>query len=289
MHTNASGDSPADMEDMIRQAVSLGLDEICITDHVDFPPVEDIRHWPVISGAGVSSQLEWARILEDGETCEIVRIPFDEYVANYQRLAEAYKDRITVKLGCEIGISYHCRQAIHAHLAKYPFDFVIGSQHTVDRFDICGNRETFFIGKTKHEAYTAHLEEMADNVRSYDCFDVLGHMDYIIRYVPYQDRQMHVTEFADLLDGIFTTLVHKGKGLELNTSGLRYKLGQAHPHIDILRRYRALGGEIITVGSDAHRPNDLAAYMREAEEILREAGFKAYCKFNARVPIFIDL
>ena len=288
MHTNASTDCPAGMEDMIKQAVSVGLSEICITDHVDFLLVDDIRNWDVIGGAEVSSLLEWASILEDGETCKLVRVAFDEYISDYEHLASFYESEISVLMGCEIGLSYHCRDAIYDHASRYPFDFIIGSQHTADRYDICCNRDTYFHGKTKREAYSAHLQEILQNVRNYDCFDVLGHIDYIIRYGPYEDRRIHVHEFDDLLSAIFKTLVEKGKGIELNTSGFRYGLGHAHPHIDILRKFREVGGEIITVGSDAHGPRDVGKFLGEAAEMLREAGFKAYCSFKERKPTFID-
>jgi len=289
MHTKASTDSPADMEEIIKQAVSLGLTEICITDHVDFPLADDIRNWAVYSGAPVSSIMEWARYLGDGQTCELIRIPFDEYISNYKRLASTYEGDITVLMGCEIGMSYHCRGAIHAHIAKYPFDFIIGSQHSFDRYDICCNRETLFSGRSKQDVYTAHLTEMIQNVLDYDCFDVLGHIDYIIRYGPYEDRNMYAHEFDDLLTTLFKTLVEKGKGIELNTSGFRYGLGHAHPNIDILRKYREAGGEIITIGSDAHRPHDVGKYLPEAANILSGSGFKAYCKFKERKPTFINI
>jgi len=289
MHTNASTDCPADLEDIIKHAISIGLSEICITDHVDFPLADDIRNWNMIPGAGVSSLLEWATILDDGQTCELCRVPFDTYIANYKNLAEAYSADIDVRLGCELGLSRHCRDRLHAHLERYPFDFVIGSQHSIDCWDICANREAMFSGKTKREAYTELLTEMTRNVRDYDCFDVLGHTDYIIRYVNYDDRTMHVHEFDDLLTVLFQTLIGKGMGIELNTSGLRYGLGQAHPNIGILRRYRELGGEIVTVGSDAHRHYDVGKYLHEAAEILLGAGFKAYCTFKQRKPTFITL
>ena len=289
MHTNASADSLADMEDMIKQAVSLGFNEICITDHVDFLLVDDIRKWEVVGGAETSSLPDWANILEDGETCELILVPFDEYIANYRRLASFYESNISVLMGCEIGLSSHCRDAICGHAARYPFDFIIGSQHTADKYDIYCNRDALFLGKTKREAYSAHLVEMLQNVRDFDCFDVLGHIDYIIRYGPYEDRRIHVYEFDDLLSAIFKTLVEKGKGIEVNTSGFRYGFGHAHPHIDILRKYRETGGEIITIGSDAHMPGDVGKFLDEAAEMLREAGFKAYCTFKERKPAFIDL
>lgn len=289
MHTNASFDCPIGMEDMIKQAIKVGLKEICITDHVDYPVLDDISRWDLGDRLGDTSHMDYIKVLEDGETCEAIRIGFDEYISNYKRLAQAYEGQITVLMGCELGLSYHCRDLINAYAAKYPFDFIIASQHTVTRYDVCFNRTTHFIGKSKREAYATYLGEMIQNVRDYDCFDVLGHIDYIIRYGPYEDREMHVYEFDDMLSELFKMLIHKGKGIEINTSGFRYNLGHAHPSVDILSKYRECGGEIITVGADAHTTKYVGSYLAEAEEMLRAAGFKAYTKYSQRKPEFVSL
>ena len=290
IHTDASVDSPTSLEDMIKQAISIGLTEICITNHADFQEWKDIKDWDLANIYNGSTPLiDYVKVLPDGETCELAIKDFDGYADTYQRLSQTYADRISVLMGCELGLYAESPKDVAAYAAKYPFDFIIGSQHTFGKHDIGLNRETCFEGIAKRDAYTTHLTEMIQNVRNFDCFDVLGHTDYIIRYWPHDDREMHVYDFDDLLTILFKTLAEKGKGIEINTSGFRYGLGHAHPSLEILRKYRDCGGEIITVGSDAHIPQHLGNNFTDAEQMLQEAGFKAYTTFKQRKPIFINL
>jgi len=290
MHTNASVDSPAKMEDMVKQAINLGLTEVCITNHADFHSFRDIQKWDLTNTYNGSTPLiDYINALPDGETCEVAIKDFAGYIDTYQRLSQTYAEKISVLMGCELGLYAYSPDAVTAYANKYPFDFIIASQHTLGRRDIGINRATFFENITKREAYTTHLSEMIQNVRDFDCFDVLGHVDYIIRYWPDDDRDIHIHDFDDLLTTLFKTLAEKGKGIEINTSGFRYGLNRAHPSVDILRKYRECGGEIITVGSDAHKPEHVGNYLSEAAQILQEAGFKAYTKFAQRKATFVDL
>ena len=284
MHTDASLDSSSSIEDMIKQAIKIGLTEICITDHTDFALIDDVNNWGLND-----KQKSWVKPLANGKTCEITKIEFDQYIDNYKRLAALYKNKITVLMGTEIGLCNASYNAIITHAAKYPFDFIIASQHSAAKYDICLNREAYFLNRCKGDAYASHLEEVIRNIRTFDCFDVLGHLDYIIRYAPFKDRDMHVHKFDDQLRLLLRTLVEKGKGIEINTSGFRYGLGRAHPSIEILQLFRKLGGEIITIGSDAHKPEDIGSHFTKAKEILHAAGFKAYTKFAQRKPTFVIL
>ena len=96
-------------------------------------------------------------------------------------------------------------------------------------------------------------------------------------------------DFADITDQILMELISRGRGLEINTAGIHYGLGWAHPHPNVLKRYKELGGEIITVGSDAHSSNRIAYYFDVAEEMLKAAGFKYRAVFHSRKPEFIPL
>ena len=92
-----------------------------------------------------------------------------------------------------------------------------------------------------------------------------------------------------MTDEILKTLISMGKGIELNTAGLKYGLGWAHPHPEVLKRYRELGGEMITVGSDGHKAEHYAWEFDKAEDILRDAGFKYYAVFRGRKPEFVRI
>ena len=120
-------------------------------------------------------------------------------------------------------------------------------------------------------------------------FDVLGHIDYVIRYGKEKERAYSYHKYADVIDEILKTLIHNGKGLELNTAGWKYGLSFAHPHPDILKRYRELGGEILTVGSDGHKPEHIAYDFHRINDLLKECGFKYYTEFRQRKPYFCAL
>ncbi|MCI1931048.1 MAG: histidinol-phosphatase HisJ family protein, partial [Clostridia bacterium] len=145
----------------------------------------------------------------------------------------------------------------------------------------------FFEGKSKHQAYTDYFEEVLSNVKNYDFFNVYGHIDFINRYGSYEDKTMDYYEFKSLTDEILKTIISKGKGIEINTSGYRYGLGHPHPQFELIKRYKELGGEIITVGSDAHKPEQITFKFDKAYEMLKEAGFKYITLFTDRKPEFV--
>lgn len=120
-------------------------------------------------------------------------------------------------------------------------------------------------------------------------FDVLGHMDYVVRYGKEKEKSYFLQDYAEITDEILRSLIMQGKGIELNTAGFKYGLGFAHPHISILKRYKELGGEVITVGSDAHQPENIAYDFDRAKEVLKDSGFKYYTEFKGRKPIFIQV
>ena len=93
----------------------------------------------------------------------------------------------------------------------------------------------------------------------------------------------------DIIETILKKLIDKGKGIEINTAGLRYGMGAPNPDLPVLKLYHDLGGEIITVGSDAHKPEDVAVYHKQAYQNLNEAGFRYYTIFKNRKPQFINL
>ena len=116
-----------------------------------------------------------------------------------------------------------------------------------------------------------------------------GHLDYIARYVPNQSVPFSYRDYSDLIDAILKSIIEDGKGIEMNMSGYRYGLGMPNPCPDILKRYRELGGEIITVGSDAHTPENVGLRFEKAGEHLVQAGFKYYTVWKERKPVFIKI
>lgn len=131
-------------------------------------------------------------------------------------------------------------------MGAWDFDFVIGSSHLVGGVD--PYYPEYFEKYGDHNGILRYFESILANIRTFDGFDVYGHLDYIVRYC--RAKAYCPAEYSDITDEILKTLISMGKGIELNTAGLKYGLGWAHPHPEVLKRYRELGGEMITVGSD---------------------------------------
>lgn len=260
IHTNFSSDSTASMNKMIQQAIKCGLKEIAITDHIDFQYPDS--NFPF-------------------------QIKYKEYSNTIKNFQELYKNKITIRIGVEIGLQPQVIEQ-NIELCKNNFyDFVIGSSHCVDGFELCS--DTYFMGKTKKQAYTRYFEDVLDNVETCNFFNVYGHIDYINRYSDYEENTLHYKDYSDILDEIMEKLIEKGQGIEINTSGYKYGLGHTHPQLPMLKRYKELGGEIVTIGSDAHIPEFISDHFDKAYEMLKQAGFKAITTFKNRKPIFVDI
>ena len=168
---------------------------------------------------------------------------------------------------------------------KYPFDFIILSIHQVEDKEFWTGE--FQEGRTQQEYNERYYEELLNVVKSYKNYSVLGHPDLIVRYdeqgvYPFEKVKPIITE-------ILKIVIADGKGIEFNTSYHRYGLKNTTPSIDILKLYKELGGEIITIGSDSHKPEHLGAYIDEAKGILKEIGFTRFCTFEKMKPIFYEL
>ena len=270
MHTWFSTDSEACPCDMADEAVRKGLKTICFTDHFD------------------KDDLEWG---EEGI------FDVDAYFVEMQKLQEEYAGKLSIRIGIELGLRTYLKDYYEELTKKHPFDFVIGSVHNVPyKKDAEGNilytdpaAEKLFTDRTDKEAYRLMMETTLENVRTSDCFQTLGHLDYVVRYGKSREKEYSYTDYADIIDEILKLLIEKEKGLEVNSAGLKYGLPFAHPHPDVLKRYRELGGEIITIGADAHKPEHVAYDFAKAEEILKSCGFKYYTEFFEQKPVFKQL
>lgn len=270
MHTWFSTDSEACPRDMADEAVRKGLKTICFTDHFD------------------KDDLEWG---EEGI------FDVDAYFVEMQKLQEEYAGKLNIRIGIELGLRTYLKDYYEELTKKYPFDFVIGSVHNVPyKKDAEGNilytdpaAEKLFTDRTDKEAYRLMMETTLENVRTSDCFQTLGHLDYVVRYGKSREKEYSYTDYADIIDEILKLLIEKEKGLEVNSAGLKYGLPFTHPHPDVLKRYHELGGEIITIGADAHKPEHIAYDFAKAEEILKSCGFKYYTEFFEQKPVFKQL
>ena len=253
MHSRVSFDGHDTGEALARAALAAGLREICFTDHLDYDPLGKMG---------------------------ILAFDTDTYNAEYDTLEVP---GLAIRRGMEFGMTPDNKTQFQQDLKRRPFDFVLGSVHFVDDLDVYF--EEYWSGKTIFQAERRYLESTLECVQIHDGFDVLAHLTYIAkthchpapRIVPYEEHKA-------LIDEILRILVAKGKGLELNTSGMD-RCGGFLPTADIFRRFKELGGTIVTVGSDAHRTNRVGQYSREGCDLLREI-FGHVCTFADRQPIF---
>ncbi len=216
-------------------------------------------------------------------------------VEQYKKEYFKYKDDTLVKtnFGIEIGLRPECEDEIKKMVKNNNFDFVIGSSHITCGKDMAYDK-SFFEGISPYEAILKYLKEVLQNVTIYkDEFDVYGHIDYVIRYVikNYGNvmTKIDYNEFREILDEILLSIIKNDKGIEINTSGVRYGLGTPHPNFDILKRYHELGGKIITVGSDAHKADDLIGDFNIAYSMLKDAGFNEIAVYHNREPEFVKV
>ncbi len=264
LHTSFSSDSKEPMEAMIRRALDLGLTEICFTEHrdIDYPVPEDD---PTLT----------------------FDLDLTAYEKKVREMQDKYKGKIAIKFGIECGLQPHIVEENKALIASAPFDFVLGSQHLCNHAD--PYNASYFDGKTDKEAYREFFEEIDRNIRLFDDFDVAAHLDYVVRVGREKDTHYHYEEHRELFREILSYLIAHGKGIEINTAGIRYGLKEPNPCSALIRDYKELGGEILTIGSDAHKAADMASHYQRVNAILEETGFRYITVFMDRKPSFLPL
>lgn len=270
VHTYYSDDSTYPMEDCILDAIDKGIQEIAITDHVDYGVKNDWDEGKEI-------------IYRHGEP--IANVDYPKWEKELCYLREKYQDQISIKMAMEFGMQMHTIDKFQKLFHRYPFDFIILSIHQVEDKEFW--TQDFQKGKTQQEFYERYYQEMYDLVQSYKDYSVLGHMDLIVRYD--QNEPYPFEKVKPLIQKILTQVIKDGKGIEINTSYHRYGLDDMTPSRDILKLYHELGGKIITIGSDSHKKEHLGAYIEEAKEELRKLGFEYYYTFEKMKPQYHKL
>lgn len=277
VHTEFSDDSFYPMEDVVKDAIAMGMKEICFTDHVDYGIKRD---WDDPQGIekrrGGKGEPEWM---------DIANVNYPLYFQKIKELQEKYGQQIAIKKGLEFGIQTHTIPQYQKLYNQYDYDFIILSCHQVhDQEFWTGD---FQKGKTQKEYIEEYYHEILAVIKEYKDYSVLGHLDLINRYdsignYPFEKIKPIVTE-------ILKIVIEDGKGIEVNTSSHRYGLPDLTPSRDILKLYKDLGGTIITIGSDSHKPEHLGAYIEETKQELLKLGYTDYCTFEKMKPIFHKL
>lgn len=255
-HTSFSGDSDEPMREMARSAIARGLKTLCITEHCDFD-------YP-----------------EEGYVPD-----FSAYRGEFSEVRGEFSRELELLFGVELGLMDYLAPRLRELTEKWDFDFIIGSSHLVDGAD--PYYPEYFERLGTKNGILRYFESILANVKAFDDFDVYGHLDYVARYS--SEKRYNPPDYRELLDEILRLLVDKGKGIEINTAGLRSGLSHCNPHPFILARFGELGGEIVTVGSDAHKAGDIARDFDAAEQALLDAGFSHYAVFRKRKPQFVEI
>ncbi len=270
VHTEFSDDSVYTMEEVVKDAIRMGLDEICFTDHVDYGVKED---W--------DSKVPMK--YRNGEP--IANVDYPRYAEEICRMRRQYGDRITIRMGMEFGMQMHTIPQFQALYDRYPFDFILLSVHQVEDRELW--TQSFQSGRTQKEYNERYYKELLDLTEHYQNYSVLGHLDLIVRYD--ENGVYPFEKLRPLVAQLLRTVIENGKGIEVNTSWRRYGLTDLTPSKAILELYRDLGGRILTLGSDSHKPEHLGAYMTETRELLKTMGFREFCTYENMQPVFHDL
>lgn len=270
-HSRYSFDGYEELEAMCEQAIRAGLSEIAITDHMD---IYSMYRYGVMANYEATCGRPYVMQVKE---------LYDELAA----VRDRYAGRLKVKLGTELGQPQVNLKTAQEFLEEYPLDFVIGSVHNLENdLDVYYYDFEKVDGEALFDHYLDWLTEMA---RTCD-FDVMGHITYPLRYLfERTGKRIVLGPYEDKLRQMFHLLVQSGRGIELNVSGLGKEMQETMPPFSLLKLYRECGGEIITIGSDAHKAEQIGMFQKEGQQMLREAGFRYLTVFTGRKPEFVSL
>ena len=262
-HTLFSHDSRQDPREAIEYAIANNLEYLAFTDHCD----RDCLFSPLHKD-------------------KIRQIDLDACNSTLLSLKEEYKDRIEIAVGIECGYMKDATPVYIKDLDTHKTDITINSIHLVD-FTDCYFKE-FFEGRSKNEAYRMYTQAIYDSLFVPYHYDVVAHIGYVSRKAPYEDKFYRYSDQKDLLDAILKTIIEKGKALELN-SHAENTGDLTLPNLEIIKRYKELGGELLTFGSDAHKKEDKCRQFDNVIERVKDCGFKYMFKYLDHKPIAIKI
>ena len=262
LHTNLSPDSDVVIDVYAAQAVERGIRELAITDHVDFEP-----------GAPAYGYAT-----------------FDDRERIVRGAAERWAPQgLDIRFGVELTYDRSWEDDIRSHLARHAYDFTIGSVH--DRVESPyspRNVQGWVEGRSLAEIVAPSFDEVAAAARS-GLFDALGHLDVVKRYLhPFVTKEA-LAAAPELYEPILRALVESGTALEINTSGLRHGVGETYPSATVVRRFREMGGQAVTIGSDAHRAEHFGWALADGYQYAMDGGFRALTFRRGGTSVLVDL
>ena len=262
IHSNFSVDSSMLPEAACEKAIEVGLDGIVFTDHldIDYPNSENIE-----------------------------LIDFNKYSVCMDALRDKYSKKLKVLKGIEVGVQPHVMEQSLNIVRSVNFDYVLASVHVIDGVD--PYYSDYYGDKTMQEAYELYLQKILFSIVNFEDYDNVGHFEYIIRYAGYDDRTLRYNNHRDVFEEILKEIIARGKGFEINTGSFRDKPGKVTAEYDatVLKRYRELGGDIVSLASDAHAPEYVGYKFGYFKEVMLEAGFTYAVHYEKRKPVYTRL
>lgn len=253
-HSTHSSDGHNTIMELCRSAVKNGIQEIAVTDHFE----------PCMAN----------------EYCSFYNQK--SYWAYMTKAKQVFRGRLSIKLGVELGQPHLFPEASKAVLADFPYDYVLASAHKLSNGKDVS--ELDYSNINEEELCAMYLEQLKQLIYWND-FDCIGHLDLIKRYsAAVYKRNISLASQYELLKEVLQLAIRSGKGIEINTSGLRQAPKETMPGLDVLKIYKELGGEILTIGSDAHFAQDVGKGVGEAQVLARMAGFRFITVFENRKP-----
>ena len=257
-HSRNSSDGKNSAAALCEKAIAAGMREIAVTDH--FEPTTGNEEYRFYKPCNYFLDMLKARML--------------------------YGTQLKIKYAVELGQPHLYPEYSARLLESYPYDYVLASAHKMKGDVDFG--EVAYDKNNLSQYCVSYLEELKA-LALWNNFDCVGHLDLIKRYAARVDLKANLMEHRERLEEVLKILIGNGKGIEINTSGLRQHAKECLPGLDIVRLYKQLGGEIITVGSDAHCSEDVGKGIREGIEIARTAGFEYMTVYTQRKPHRIRL
>lgn len=261
-HTDNSFDGNHSAMYMCECAVMAGLRALAITDHVEID------------------------LFAQGEYDRWARQSYFETA----KARAAFSGRLTVFSGVELGEAIYDIPTAEALLDTLHYDFVIGSIHNLP-----GEEDFYFldVDNTTDEEIREILNEYFDEERKlaeWGKTDTIGHLTYPLRYICGEHgRKVDLRDYSEQIENVLRAIIRSGIALEINTSGLFQKIQSTLPGEEIVSLYRRLGGELITIGSDAHYGEHLGRGIRDGMALAERCGFRKLTIFQNREPIQIDM
>ncbi|MBQ2823891.1 MAG: histidinol-phosphatase HisJ family protein [Oscillospiraceae bacterium] len=273
-HTQFSVDSEADINEMLEKACATGLAAYAVTDHAE------CNRWYSAEHYADDPTYPYYNFGDD----------FENSVSSVTKLKEKYEGRLNLICGTEMGQATHNFEIAEKIISDSRLDFVIGSMHQLPRTEDFAFLDYGAMSEDEIYALAERYFLEIHKLCQWGKFDVLGHLTYNLRYIKGNAGiDLDITRFDEVIAESLRLLAEKGRGIEINTSGYRQKYGDSFPSLKYVKLFRDLGGEIISVGSDAHTVEDLGKNVKDGAETALAAGFRHLCYFKERKPQFIKI